>query len=72
MLGLRNVHHSYGEIVWCEGTNLDLFPIEDKSLEYLDDLEVPGVIAEEIADDLEAALEQFEAIATDLGEREEA
>jgi len=52
--------------VWCEGTNLDLFPIEDKSLEYLDDLEAPGVIAEEIADDLEAALEQFEAIATDL------
>jgi type I restriction enzyme M protein len=50
----------------CEGANLDLFWIKDKSLEYPDDLEDPDVIAEEIADDLEAALEQFEAIATDL------
>ncbi len=36
-----------------------------------DDLEDPDVIAAEIADDLEAALEQFAAIANDLREREE-
>ncbi len=36
------------------------------------DLEEPDVIAEEIADDLEAALEQFAMIAADLRERKEA
>ena len=40
--------------------------IRDKSLEDSADLEDPDVIAEEIADDLQAALEQFAAIAADL------
>lgn len=63
--------YSYDEIVRREGANLDLFWIRDKSLEDSADLEAPDVIAEEIADDLQAALEQFAAIATDLREREE-
>lgn len=42
-----------------EGANLDLSWIRDKSLEDSDNLEDPDVIAEEIADNLEAALEQF-------------
>ena len=42
-------------------------PIEDSA-----DLEDPDVIAEEIADDLQAALEQFAAIAADLRDREPA
>jgi len=49
-----------------EVANLDLSWIRDKTLEDSADLEDPDVIAEEIADDLEAALEQFATIATDL------
>ena len=49
-----------------EGANLDLSWIRDKTLEDSADLADPDIIAEEIADDLEAALEQFAAIAADL------
>ncbi len=62
--------YSYEEIMRREGANLDLFWIRDKSLEDSADLEDPDVIAEEIVDDLQAALEQFAAIAADMGERE--
>ncbi len=64
--------YSYEEIMRREGANLDLSWIRDKSLEDSANLEDPDLIAEEIADDLEAALEQFAAIAADLREREEA
>jgi type I restriction enzyme M protein len=53
-----------------ESANLDLSWIRDKSLEDSADLEDPDLIAEEIADDLQAALEQFATIAADLRERE--
>jgi len=43
----------------------------DKNLEDTDDLEDPDVIAEGIAGDFEAALEQFAAISANLREREE-
>jgi type I restriction enzyme M protein len=58
--------YTYEEIMRREGANLDLSWIRDKSLEDSADLEAPDLIAEEIADDLEAALEQFATIATDL------
>jgi type I restriction enzyme M protein len=58
--------YTYEEIIRREGANLDLSWIQDKSLEDSADLEDPDLIAEEIADDLEAALEQFAAIVTDL------
>ncbi len=64
--------YSYEEIMRREGANLDLTWIRDKTLEDSVGLEDPDTIAEEIADDLQAALEQFAAIATDLrhnGER---
>jgi type I restriction enzyme M protein len=61
--------YSYEEIMHREGANLDLSWIRDKSLEDSADLEDPDVIAEEIADDLQAALEQFATIATDLRPR---
>jgi hypothetical protein len=38
----------------------------DKSLEDSDDLPEPDVLAQEIADDLQTALEQFTAIAVGL------
>ncbi len=43
--------------------NLDIFWLRDKSLEDSDDLPTPDVLAQEIADDLQTALEQFTAIA---------
>jgi len=48
--------------------NLDIFWLRDESLEGTANLPEPDVLAAEIVDDLEAALEQFRAIAEDLGE----
>ena len=62
--------YSYEEIMRREGANLDLSWIRDKSLDDSTDLEDPDIIAEEIADDLQAALEQFATIAADLRDRE--
>ena len=39
----------------------------DETLEESDNIPDPDVLAQEIADDLEAALEQFREIAMDLG-----
>jgi len=47
--------------------SLDIFWLRDESLEDSDTLPEPGVIAAEIVQDLEAALEQFRVIAEDLG-----
>ena len=46
--------------------NLDIFWLKDESLEDSANLPDPDVIAAEIVEDLEAALEQFAAIAEDL------
>ncbi len=56
----------YEELLKRDKVNLDLFWLKDKSLEDAKDLPPPDVLAEEIADDLEAALEQFQAIASKL------
>jgi type I restriction enzyme M protein len=47
--------------------SLDIFRLRDESLEDSDNLPDPDVLAQEIVDDLEAALEQFREIANDLG-----
>lgn len=46
--------------------SLDLFWLKDQSLEDSADLPKPDVLADEIADDLETALEQFWAVAAKL------
>lgn len=46
--------------------NLDIFWLKDKSLEDSENLPEPDVLAQEIADDLQTALEQFAAIAAEL------
>lgn len=58
--------YSYEEIMKRDKANLDIFWLRDKSLEDADDLPEPDVLAQEIADDLQAALEQFTAIAEEL------
>jgi type I restriction enzyme M protein len=46
--------------------SLDIFWLRDESLEDSANLPDPDVIAAEIAEDLQAALDQFVLIATDL------
>ena len=59
----------YDELVKRDKANLDLFWLKDEALEESANLPASELIALEIADDLEAALEQFSTIAHDL-ERE--
>lgn len=61
---------TYDEIAKRDKFNLDIFWLRDKSLEESENLPEPDVIAQEIADDLAAALEQFSAIASELARRE--
>ena len=53
----------YEDLMKRDKVNLDIFWLRDKSLEDSDDLPDPDVLAQEIADDLQTALEQFTAIA---------
>lgn len=47
-------------------TSLDIFWLKDDSLADSDKLPAPAVIAQEIVEDLQAALEQFKLIAGDV------
>ena len=58
--------YAYDEIIKRDKANLDIFWLRDKSLEDSDDLPDPDVLAQEIADDLQTALDQFAAIAGEL------
>jgi type I restriction enzyme M protein len=58
----------YEELAKRDKVNLDIFWLKDKSLEDSDDLPEPDVLAQEIADDLQTALEQFSSIANGLKE----
>ncbi len=53
---------SYEEIIQRDKTSLDIFWLRDESLEDMDNLPDPDLLAKEIVEDLEAALEQFTAI----------
>jgi type I restriction enzyme M protein len=59
--------YSYGELIARDKASLDIFWLKDDSLADSDNLPPPDVIAQEIVDDLESALEQFRLIAADLG-----
>ena len=48
--------------------NLDIFWLKDDALEESANLPAPEIIAQDITDDLEAALEQFATIAEDLSD----
>lgn len=60
--------YSYEELAKRDKLNLDIFWLRDKSLEDSEDLPEPEVLALEIVEDLQAALEQFSAVALKLGE----
>ena len=57
------------ELVVRDKASLDIFWLKDESLADSDNLPPPAVIAQEIVDDLEAALEQFRLIAGDLADK---
>jgi type I restriction enzyme M protein len=56
----------YDELLKRDKVNMDVFWLKDESLEDSANLPDPDVIAAEIAEDLEAALDQFSQIASDL------
>jgi len=57
---------SYDDLVKRDKANLDICWLKDESLEDSANLPDPDVIAEEITEDLESALEQFSEIQDDL------
>jgi type I restriction enzyme M protein len=59
--------YTYDELINRDKLSLDIFWLRDESLEDSDNLPAPDVLAQEIVEDLEAALEQFREIAGDLG-----
>ena len=61
---------THDELTQRDKANLDIFWLRDESLEDAENLPPPDQIAEEIMEDLRAALEQLEEIAADLGEKE--
>ncbi|MCB0257353.1 MAG: N-6 DNA methylase, partial [Anaerolineae bacterium] len=63
--------YDYEVLINRDKASLDIFWLKDESLEDSDNLPEPGIIAAEIVEDLQAALEQFREIAADLGEEVE-
>src|SRR2546426_9012666 len=59
--------YDYDELIARDKASLDIFWLKDESLEASDNLPDPDIIAQEIVDELESALEQFRLIANDLG-----
>lgn len=59
--------YSYDALMQRDKVSLDIFWLKDESLEDAENLPDPDVLAREIADNLEAALEQFSSISNDLG-----
>ncbi len=62
---------SYDELIARDKVNLDITWLRDASLEDADALLPPEVIAQEIVEDLQAALREFAAIADALSSRAE-
>ena len=60
--------YSYDELIARDKVNLDIFWLRDESLQDTASLPDPDVLAAEIVEDLQAALEQFGEIAEDLGD----
>ncbi len=56
----------YEDLLNRDKLSVDLFWIKDKSLTDTDSLPAPDVLAQEIVDELEAALEQFTKVASKL------
>lgn len=60
--------YSYEELLERDKVNLDIFWLKDDSLEDVENLPEPEVLAADITENLEAALDQFSQIQSDLTE----
>lgn len=58
---------TYEELIARDKLNMDILWLKDDSLEDIDSLPEPDIIAAEIVENLEAALEQFRSVAEELG-----
>lgn len=58
----------YADLVQRDKANLDIFWLKDESLEDTENLPAPEALAQEIVENLEAALEQFAGIGEELAE----
>ena len=58
---------TYDELMQRDKVSLDIFWLKDESLEDSENLPMPDILARDIADNLESALEQFNSIYEDLG-----
>jgi len=59
--------YSYDELVARDKTNLDIFWLKDDSLEDTENLPAPEILAAEIVEQMEIALEEFRAVEDILG-----
>ena len=62
--------YTYNELMQRYKANLDIFWLKDESLEDTENLPAPEILASEIVENLEAALEQFNNIIQELKESE--
>jgi type I restriction enzyme M protein len=62
---------TYNELTQRDKANLDITWIKDESLEDTENLPAPEVLAAEITENLQSALEQFNSIRDDLEENKE-
>ena len=59
--------YTYDELIQRDKVSLDVFWLRDESLEDADNLPAPNILAAEIVEDLQAALEELQALAESLG-----
>ena len=68
----RFKRYTYDELLARDKVSLDLFWLRDESLEDIDNLPAPAVLAAEIAEDLQSALTGIQALADSLASAEDA
>ncbi len=61
--------YSYDDLIKRDKVSLDIFWLKDESLEDTENLPPPKVIAQEIADNLEAALDSINELIVSLGKK---
>ena len=57
---------TYNEIINRDKTSLDIFWLKDESLSDLDNLPDPDILANEIIENIEGAIESFKQIAEEI------
>ena len=68
----RFKRYTYDELLARDKVSLDLFWLRDEGLEDIDSLPAPAVLAAEIAEDLQSALTEIQALAESLATAEDA